>query len=170
MDAYFALATGLQFAYWFWNATMQPGMTRFSDKIGETLGEIGAERIKRWFGARPPTDAQGKVDESDATQQKMIAEAQPKVEDDVEWNSDKFMDTTKRVLVQLLRDPTKYGMGNLQVFWQEYGEPGIEFNLLVAQYTLVGNVQASVADRLVMEAIRNRKLPELIAAMRQVHP
>ena len=80
------------------------------------------------------------------------------------------MDTTKHVLVQLLREPTKYSMGELQMFWQNFGDPGIEFNLLVAQYSLVGDVQASIADRLVMEAILRGKLPQLIAAMRQARP
>lgn len=167
MDEMLVLAAGLQFAYWLWNATIQPGMTRFSDSIGVTLGEIGSDRLKRWFGSAP-TDSQGDVNESQAAQTQKLDTARNTVRNDPEWNTSRFMDTTKRTLVALLRDSTKYGMGELQVFWQQFGDPLIEFNLLVAQSVLVGNVQASIADRLVMEAIRNRKLPELIAAMRRV--
>lgn len=167
MDEILALTAGLQFAYWLWNATVQPGMTRFSDTIGTALGEIGSERLKRWFGAAAPQDTQNRVDESRPAQQQRLDIAKVNIENDPEWDAARFMDTTKRVLVALLRDPTKYSMDQLQIFWQDFGDPGIAFNLLVAQCALVGNVPACIADRLVMETIRNGKLPQLIAAMRK---
>lgn len=166
MDNMLALAASLQFAYWFWNATIQPAVTRFSETIGATLGEIGEARIKRWFGDRPPVNEEDQVDESLFAQQRLLSAAQTRVTADPEWQAARFMDTTKRVLVRLLRDPQKYSLGDLQIFWQDFGDPGIGFNLLLVRFS-VGDTQASIADELVMETIRNGKLPQLIAKMRR---
>ncbi|MBN2004299.1 MAG: hypothetical protein JXA21_13170 [Anaerolineae bacterium] len=167
MDELLALTAGLQFAYWFWNATIQPGMTRFSERIGSTLGEIGSERLMRWFGADPPRDTGGNVDESQSAQRQRVADAQQKVVDDPEWNARRFMDVTKRQLVKLLCDPSKYGMAELHRFWQDFGDPRVAFSILITKNTS-GDVQCGVADELVMESIRRKTLPLLIDEMRQV--
>lgn len=164
MDEMFALAAGLQFAYWFWNATIQPGMTRFSDSIGTTLGEISSERLRRWFGAEPPRNVQGEVDESELAQQQRITIAKENAENDPEWNTKRFMDITKRQLVRLLRDPLLYSWEQIEIFWSDYADPERDFIDIKNKHTQSRN---GVAHELVMESIQRKTLPQLIAAMRQ---
>ena len=67
----------------------------------------------------------------------------------------------KRALIQRLRDPYQCSIGDLQRLWQDYGNPSIAFQILVTQCSGVGNLQACLAEHLVMEATRRGQLADL---------
>lgn len=167
-EYYLALATGLQFGYWFWNATVQPGMTRFSEDVGAALGEIARDRIFEWFKKKvAPTAQQSQLlDESEVAQKALIEEAKNTLP---EPEVKQFIQIAVKQTKKLLSDSHKYSMGDLQNLWIDFGDDGVAFGVLLAKHTL-GNPQTGIADELVMEARRNGKFPQLIAAMRQVRP
>lgn len=73
----------------------------------------------------------------------------------------------KRTLIQCLRDPYKCSIGDLQQLWQDYGNPSTAFQILVTQCGGIGDLQACLAEHLVMEATRRGQLGDLAEAMQR---
>lgn len=156
-----AAATAVQMAYWF----IAPGAQSLSQQVGNALGEVLGNNIRKAFGnssVEPVMDdlLDGDHDELLVAQIGVVLHEEPALGDDI-------VNEAKKAMRIILRNNKLVSLGTIQVLWQDYGSPNVTWQSLVAE-NLAGEVQPYVSERLVDEALRRGKLPELIRDVRDL--
>ena len=162
-----ALKAMLELVYWWWLARIQPLSTRqnANQNIQDFIKKIGVDRVKKWFG-NDPIDEQGRLEQNESTKNNLLEQASVELEVDPEWGETKLIEDILPLLKRLLRTTWIYGIHELEPLWSDHIGAMKSYESVQMECSS-RDLQTCIADKLVMEASRRGKLPDLIAEMRK---
>lgn len=155
-----AASSAIQLASWF----LVPGAAKLSEAVGAAFGDQLSRKIRQFFSRSDATSIAADLAD-DESRRALQADIEVMLLNQP-GSADLILIETRRGLTRLLSNRNVISTGELQDMWRDFGDPQVGWDDLLATYK-TGRLQSSIAEKLVDEAIRSKKLPDLIQAVQE---